>query len=281
MVPELPEVETIVCELRAQCLGRSITSAELLRGDMLKRTADTFDSFAAFFMGRFFQGIDRTGKFITFHLDNGNKLIAHLGMTGKFISAKNGDPDPAHLCSRYRFADGGWLGHVDIRRFGRLELYRSDEEIESLKGLGIDPLSSQFEADSLLKFVHSPGGNKRRTRAVHTLLMDQSLIAGIGNIYASEALYLAGIRPSRHGGKLTKRDRERLAEAVVQVLRASIRACGTTISDYRRVDDKPGSFKEMLAVYGRPGEPCQACGSEIKKVKIGGRSAFYCGKCQR
>jgi formamidopyrimidine-DNA glycosylase len=280
-MPELPEVETVVRELRAQVLNYRITHAELLRADLLKNLGCDATDFAAFFAGGTFISVERQGKYLLFTLDHGSRLLAHLGMTGKFIVAGEKDPPPKWLCSQYHFKGGLRLDHVDVRRFGRLEIHPKGADIPVLKRLGIDPLSKAFNAKALPTLVLSRAGNKRRTRAIHTLLLDQSLIAGVGNIYAAEALFRAGIRPTRQAGKITKAELERLAKSIQTVLKEAVKAGGTTISDYRRVDDKPGGFRIRLRVYSREGELCRICGKTVKRVVLGGRSAYYCPLCQK
>ncbi len=277
-MPELPEVETIVRQLRNYAIGRRIDKAELLRESMLKRSTLPFDDF---FRNCSFAKIDRRGKYIIFSLDNGSRLLAHLGMTGKFVVSENENTADKHLCSRYIFDDGGCLDHIDIRRFGRLETYRENESIPVLERLGIEPLSDDFDASSLKAVISTRNGKTVRTRAIHTLLMDQRLIAGVGNIYASEALFRAGIRPVRKASRVKKKELPLLAESLKKVMEESLEEGGTTVSDYRRVDDKPGNFKEFLRVYGRAGEPCRKCGTEIKRIRLNGRSAFFCPECQR
>ena len=280
-MPELPEVETVVRELRVQVLHRRIIRAKLLKLDMLKNSSRGARGFARFFPGRFFQAVERFGKFILFTLDDERKLLAHLGMTGKFTTAREGDPQPRWLCSQYHFEEGLRLDHVDVRRLGRLEIYPPGLNVPVLQRLGIDPFSPDFGPDTLRILIKNRSGTKRRTRAIHTLLLDQSLIAGVGNIYAAEALFRAGVRPSRQAGKLTIANIEVLAAALKNVMQEALKAGGTTISDYRRVDDKKGGFLLMLKVYGREGEPCRACDQPIRSLKLGGRTAYYCARCQK
>ncbi|MBU0519648.1 bifunctional DNA-formamidopyrimidine glycosylase/DNA-(apurinic or apyrimidinic site) lyase [bacterium] len=279
-MPELPEVETIVRELRGRILGVQITEARLLKQDMLKHPAERKLDFGQFLISKRFTSIERRGKFMIFALDDGAKVIGHLGMTGKFVSASDGMPDPNHLCSQYSFSDGSRLDHIDVRRFGRLELYQPDEPMTRLDHIGIDPLDPGFSAEAVKSLVFSRQGNRRK-RAIHTVLMDQSLISGVGNIYAAEALFRAGIKPDRFAGRLTKAEQVRLAAALRQVMLDSLKEGGTTVSDYRRIDDKPGNFKNLLNVYERAGKPCRLCGTEIKRIRLGGRSAYYCGTCQK
>lgn len=162
-----------------------------------------------------------------------------------------------------------------------MELYEAGQAIELLERLGVDPLSPGFGKDSLKALVYRRNGRSRRNRAIHTLLLDQNLISGVGNIYASEALFRAGIRPQRSAARITTAEREKLAESLPDVLSEALWAGGTTVSNYRRVDDKPGEFHLLLRVYGRESEPCRRCGTAIKRSVLGGRSAYYCSKCQR
>lgn len=278
-MPELPEVETIVRGLQERIQGKKIQRAELFRKDILKDPKIRTVDFSAFFVGRRFRSIERVGKFILFHLDNGNRLLAHLGMTGKFVLSENHLPDPAHLCSRYHFEGGHRLDHMDIRRFGKLYLVPKNRKIRQLLNLGIDPLSAEFSGHYI--YSRLLGKNKKpKTQPIHSLLLNQKIIAGIGNIYASEALFRARIRPDKPSGTLTKKDCQRLRDAIREVLECAISSGGTSISDYRRVDDKPGTFQELLNVYGRLHESCHNCGFTIERIRIGGRSAFFCPQCQ-
>ncbi|RJP75542.1 MAG: bifunctional DNA-formamidopyrimidine glycosylase/DNA-(apurinic or apyrimidinic site) lyase [Candidatus Zixiibacteriota bacterium] len=280
-MPELPEVETVVRELRPRILDIPLISAELLRPDLLKASPVGAESFADFFRGRRFISLERRGKFLIFTLDDGRRLLAHLGMTGAFAVACEGDSQPAHLCSVYHFTGGLRLDHVDARRLGRLALYPPGADIPVLRLLGAEPLDPGFGPDTLLALVRSRGGAARRVRAIHPLLLDQSLIAGVGNIYASEALFRAGIRPQRRASRVGPASLRRLAPAIQEVLREAIRASGTTFDDYRRVDGRPGEFALQLNVYGREGQPCRVCGTPVKRIVLGGRSAFYCPRCQK
>lgn len=279
-MPELPEVETIVRELRQRVLNRRMKGAVLLRPSMSKSSGGAAE-FDEMFKGRSFISVERRGKFILIGLDDGKRLLFHLGMTGKFIVSDGHQAEVNHLCSQYLFAERGRLDHVDVRRFGRLEVYRAGQEIPTLEKLGMDPLSPQFGPDALKKLVFSKNGRAARRRAVHPLLLDQTLISGVGNIYASEALFRARIRPDRQGGTLKSRDLTHLAIELKNVLAEALQRGGTTVSDYRRIDDKPGEFRSLLKVYGRQGEPCLQCKTAIRRLRLNGRSAFFCPKCQR
>ncbi|MFH1862922.1 MAG: bifunctional DNA-formamidopyrimidine glycosylase/DNA-(apurinic or apyrimidinic site) lyase [bacterium] len=280
-MPELPEVETIVRELNQQILRLKITEAILIRADMLKRTGADQRSLAAALDGCAFDYVERFGKYLLFHLDSGGKMLAHLGMTGKFVYCRADHPLDKHLCSQVFFANGWRLDHIDVRRFGRLELYDQGEEIPTLTQLGVDPLSSSFNGKALKPLIYARNGKKRRQRAIHTLLLDQSLLAGVGNIYASEALFLAGIQPEKSAARLKTADLKRLAAGLREILQSALEYGGTTVSDFRRVDDKPGNFRDRLYVYDRTGEACRRCQTPIQRVRVGGRSVFFCPKCQK
>ena len=280
-MPELPEVETVVRELRSRVSSRRIVMARLLKPDMLKTDDRSASEFADFFQRRRFHSIERRGKFIVFLLDNGTRLLAHLGMTGKFVQCDAKQPEPKHLCSQYLFEDGSRLDHVDVRRFGRLELHAEGAAIPTLDKLGIDPLSPNFHPNCLESLVYTKKNRTPRTRAIHTLLLDQSLISGVGNIYASEALFRAGIRPDKPAGQIKPRHCRSLAEELRSVMEDALGLGGTTINDYRRVDDKPGDFLSLLQVYDRTDQPCRVCGTGIQRFRLNGRSVFFCPKCQR
>ncbi len=279
-MPELPEVETIVRELRAVILQRTIRRARLLRADLWATPPHSAAAFNRQFAGKRFTQINRRGKYLIFVLNDGQRLVGHLGMTGKFLVSRAADKAPDHLCSQYLFTDGLRLDHVDVRRFGSLGIYPPDAPIPAVKALGPEPLERNFNGATLRPLLYSRNGSRRK-RAIHTLLLDQKLIAGVGNIYASEALFRSGIRPQKSAQKLRLADLPRLATCIKEVLRQSLKLGGTTISDYRRVDDKPGKFRALLQVYDRKGEPCRQCGALIRRVRLGGRSAFYCPKCQK
>lgn len=280
-MPELPEVETIVQELRRKILKRQIKKARLLRADMLRNSPLRPADFPVFFRHRSFASVVRRGKFILFRLDDGNRLMAHLGMTGKFVLSTRNKEQPTHVCSQYFFEDGGRLDHVDVRRLGRLELHRAGGTIPVLRRLGIDPLSRAFNGNSLRMVQFARDGCTPRKRAIHTLLLNQSLISGVGNIYAAEALFRAGIRPDKIAGQIKVEGYHHLADCLREVLRDALEFWGTTINDYRRADDEPGSFQVKLQVYNREGEPCRRCGITIQRLRLGGRSVYFCPECQK
>jgi len=263
-VPELPEVETITRALAPRLRGRRILSVEfrcrrVLHGDP--------DETAAALAGRKVQAVRRHGKFIEIALDGGRSFVVHLGMTGKLLL--NG------VAGRHTHAiftlDRGILLYDDSRQFGRLEL--SDGLPARVRKLGPEPLEVSFdEFAGLLQ--------TRKTR-IKSLLLNQRFLRGIGNIYADEALYRAGIHPLAVAARL-RRDRvKRLYDSIRKVLRAAIAAGGSSISDYVDVDGRQGSFQVRHNVYQRTGDPCPRCGAAIRRILVAQRGTHFCPRCQK
>lgn len=269
-MPELPEVETIAHQLREYVRGAVINHVELYREDYLRGQAK--EDFIKGVEGRSLKNIFRRGKFLIFHLDDGF-ILAHLGMTGKFIAADPRSQPPKHTIARFSMQSTGLL-LVDPRRFGRLNYYQEDEIPPTLQNLGIEPLSPEFTPEYLYERF------KSRLRPVKELLLDQNIIAGLGNIYVNEILFRAGVHPSIKGGDVSAQKLYQIAEYTKIVLNEAIENNGTTISDYRNVDDKSGGFQDFLQVYGKAGEKCPKCGSTIERMVSGGRSSFFCPECQ-
>jgi DNA-formamidopyrimidine glycosylase len=271
-MPELPEVETVVCELRPHLVGRRILDA----GVLWPRTLATPDltSFVERLRGREITGLGRRGKYLLFELDSGESLIIHLRMTGRLEIAADDSPlrAGAHVRAWFNLTDGECLVFSDPRKFGRIWLAHESGEV--LGGLGPEPLDWAFDARRLAGRI---GG--RRT-AVKALLLDQSVVAGIGNIYADEALHLAGIHPLRPGASLTDDEINRLHEAIRQVLREAISQQGTTLRDYRPPYGQEGAYRNSLRVYQQTGRPCPRCGTPIERIRVTQRSTHYCPRCQ-
>lgn len=272
-MPELPEAETIVRGLEARLVGRTIVETEVVHADVLREPPEAF---AARVSRRRIEGVGRRGKNVVVRLD-GAVLVVNLGMTGRLVPVPpRADPpaDATHPAVRFAFPDGGILIYDDTRRFGALECLEPDEWTERSARLGPEPLDPSYTAEDLrlgLSASRSP---------IRSWLLDQRRIAGVGNIYANEALHRAGIHPRRPARSLDVAEAVRLHQAVREVLRAAIRAGGTTIRDFRDADGAPGAFVRELSVYGRSGEPCPRCGEPVERVVFGNRSAFYCPVCQ-
>jgi formamidopyrimidine-DNA glycosylase len=274
-VPELPEAETIARDLRGRVVGRKVTHVRVAKRDILAPglTARRLD---AALRGHAIREVGRRGKNVVLRFDDGRVLLVNLGMTGRLVFS--GAPragELRHGAARLELDDGHAILYDDVRRFGRFELIPAEEWPERDRKLGIEPLSDELTPERLHALM-------RGSRvAIRNWLLDQSKLAGVGNIYANEALFRAGIRPTRRAGSLTRREAAALRDALRAVLTEAIAARGTTVSDYRDGTGESGGFGPHLRVYGREGEPCRVCGTPIKRVTIGGRSAFYCPRCQR
>jgi len=273
-VPELPEAETIVRGLRATIVGERIVRAEVLRPDLLREPKR---SFTPKLRGRTVTSIDRRAKNVLIRLDADRLIAVNLGMTGRllpFSAPPRGASRPGHPGVRFRFASGGVLVFDDTRRFGTVECVTTSEwEVRSNR-MGPEPLDDDFTAEELHQ---SLAGSRSPIRS---WLLDQKRIAGVGNIYAAEALFLAGIHPRRPARSIRADGAIALYASIRTVLSEAIRAGGTTIRDYRTATGEEGQYAPRLHVYGRDGEPCGSCGADVQKIVFGNRSAFFCPVCQ-
>jgi len=263
-VPELPEVETVVRSL-APLVGRRIVSAEFSCRRVL-RGGDP-RALAARIRGRVIAGVRRHGKFILMSLDGGAYLVVHLGMTGRLLLGG--------LAGKHTHAvltlDRGELLYDDSRQFGCIQF--SEDIPERVAKLGPEPLEVPFE-----EFA---GALKRRKTRMKALLLNQSFLRGLGNIYADEVLFRAGIHPLAVAARLRSDRARRLYEAIVAVLTEAIAAGGSSISDYVDAQGRKGFFQFSHRVYQRTGEPCVTCGTPIRRVLVAQRSSHFCPKCQK
>lgn len=270
-MPELPEVETIVRDLGRMMVPSTILSADVRRPDLIVGDPDEF---AAHLKNREVGDISRRAKNIVFDLKTGF-LVVNLGMTGRLMVRDRSEPDDQYTGVLFPLSDGRKLVYRDVRRFGSLQVYSPAEWSERADGLGIEPLSDEFTAGYLHQL-------SRKSRvAIKTWLMDQRRVVGVGNIYASEALFRAGISPRKAAGRITRAEAARLVDSIRGVLTEAIEFRGTTFLDYRDASGESGRFVDRLAVYGRDGEPCRVCEKPIRRIVQGGRSTFYCTACQR
>jgi formamidopyrimidine-DNA glycosylase len=273
-VPELPEAETIVRGLRPTIVGRRVQRTEVVHADVLRQPARRF---ADRVRGRTVVAVERRGKNVILRLDEGRVVAVNLGMTGRLLPVAAGEREAAgwsHPAVRFRFHGGGALVFDDTRRFGTVECLATDEWLERSARLGPEPLDSNFTPAGLhaaLAVSRSP---------VRSWLLDQRKIAGVGNIYANEALHLARIHPERQARLVDLERATALHRGIRSVLQAAIDAGGTTIRDYRTAEGAPGRYARRLLVYGRDREACGQCGTAIRRIVFGGRSAFYCPSCQ-
>lgn len=287
-MPELPEVETIRRVLEGKLTGRHILAAEVRPpGPGRTRLGRSLDTAACglerHLRGRRFTGVRRRAKYLLLDLDRG-RLLVHLGMTGQLFAARPGER-PAHgfptLPDQHThlildLSGGSRLYYRDIRKFGHLRWCEDRSgEVRALGVLGPEPLEGTFTPAVLA------GGLKGRTASIKALLLDQKLVAGLGNIYVDEALFRAGIAPQTRGGRLTPARVARLHAAIRRVLTEAIRHRGTTLSDYFDPESRRGGFQERLRAYGRAGEPCPVCGAPIARAVVAQRGTHWCRKCQR
>jgi formamidopyrimidine-DNA glycosylase len=275
-MPELPEVETVVRQLQNSLVGRRILGVEV-RNDDLRRPVPA-EKLAAAVAGETVSAVHRRGKYILVHLSGPYAVLIHLGMTGSLRLRPSQDPLAKHEHVVFSMDRQQDLRFDDPRRFGLLEPFLAtgpDRLPNELAGMGPEPFSDGFDAP----YLHARA--RRCRQSVKVFLLDQSVVAGIGNIYASELLFRAGVRPGKAAARLTRPEWERVVAQTRAVLRDAIAAGGTTISDYEDLDGSAGGFDRQLRVYGRSGEPCLACGTTLRQQTHGGRSTFYCPRCQR
>jgi len=263
-MPELPEVETVRRALQSWLPGRVVADAEAHPSTKFLPALEV--------VGSRFGSVGRRGKFLLIGLDGRRELIVHLGMTGVLRPThETGDVDP-YVRARWRFEDGGGLELRDVRRFGRIEVVTAGDYTGTLASMGPEPFDASFTPASL----HAALARSRRP--IKTQLLSQRPVAGVGNIYADEALWSAGIHPART--TLSRPRAERLAHALREVLQDGIDHGGTTLRDYRSVDGSEGGHQHHLACYGRAGLPCDRCGSILRRMVLDGRSTTYCASCQ-
>jgi len=274
-VPELPEAETIVRGLRRTVVGRTIASSRVVHADVLRQPEPTFRRQVR---GRRIDAVERRGKNVLHVFDDGSVLAVNLGMTGRllpFRSFPRGATHPTHPAVVLRFEDRSVLVFDDVRRFGTFEVLSAEEWARRSARMGPEPL------DPTLRPSRLHGSLAASRSPIRSWLLDQRRIAGVGNIYAAEALYLAGIHPQRPANQITRAESTRLLRSLRTVLSAAIHHGGTTIRDYRDADGGSGAFARELQVYGRDGEPCRRCGATVRRVVFSNRSAFFCPACQR
>jgi len=269
-MPELPEIETIAVGLAPRLAGRQVRRV-LVHEPRLR--VPLAAGFAGGLEGRCLGDVRRVGKSLVAALDDGRRWVVHLGMTGRFTLRAAAMPRRPHDHVVVLLDGDEALVFNDVRRFGRMAVVESAALADEV-GHGVDPLAPAFTAAFLF------ATSRARRLTVKSLLMDQRLIAGLGNIYANEALFHAGVRPRRRAGRLSRRDSERIVAATRRVLAAAIACGGSSISDYRDAFERSGTYQEHHHVYDRTGEPCRRCRTPIRGCVIAGRSSFYCPSCQ-
>lgn len=274
-MPELPEVETVRRQLQKEIVGRRIRAVEVRFAGRLNVPAGKF---AAELTGARFKNVSRRAKMIVIGVSGGHTLLVHLKMTGLFRLVPKGERPGKHDHVLFRLNGPHDLFFNDFRKFGFLKLYSDEDARAALvrEGYGPEPLAPGFDAAKLGACL------ARRPRGkIKQVLMDQRCVAGIGNIYADESLFVARLAPTRTAASLKKEEVKRLRDAVVMNLKAAVRRRGTSAENFFDIYGRMGTNVRYLNVYGRGGEPCPRCGTPLKKVKLAGRGTVYCGKCQR
>jgi formamidopyrimidine-DNA glycosylase len=299
-MPELPEVETVRSSLQRELSGKKIKQVTVTNGKLTKRHASVKE-YRALLEGHTIKSVGRLGKNLVIGLDSGNHLVIHLGMSGQLLRAKGTkDPKPKHTHVVIVFATGGELRFVDPRMFGELYVSIAPAEgtkvevspyarlaiggdgiamrmrVPELADLGIDPVEDVIGWDRFAAVLRD------RTTPLKALLTDQHVICGIGNIYADEILYAAGLKYDRPSGSLSTIEVRRLHRSIGEVLAEAIKHGGSTLKDEQFVDPdgKPGGYQAFHHVYGREGEPCHRCRSPIRKLTVRGRATYFCEHCQ-
>src|SRR5437588_12658894 len=278
---ELPEVEVMRRDMEKDVVGRRVKSTEVrpTKNAMraIRRHGKRKD-FTSRLDGRKVAKAERKGKYILLHLDSGEVLVVHFGMSGQFVRANKRTPLPPHTHVVITFQQGGDLRFVDPRTFGEVFVTAADEigKVKELQHIAIDPLEDTFTWQSFGDLL------AQRAAKLKALLMDQKFVSGLGNIYSDEVLFAAGLRYDRMSDTLSSQEVRRLYRAMREVVQDAIRFRGTTLSDEAYVDvfGKPGEFQAELKVYGRLGIACRRCRTPIASVKLNGRSRYYCPQCQ-
>ena len=275
-MPELPEVETVRRQLARVLTGRTIRRVRV--HDALLVAPESPNRFRRAVEGRTVDDVSRRGKYLRLELDSGDTLAMHLRMTGRLHHAPDGNaPVDKHRRARFELDDGATLDFSDTRRFGRVWIVSADHPDPDgywNARLGVEPLERAFTAERLGGLLAG------RTAPVKAAILDQRLIAGVGNIYADEALFQAGIHPTRPAGSLDGAEIVALRDAIRDRLRAGIRGGGASIDRYRDTIGKPGAMQDMLRVHRHEGDPCPVCGATVQKTRVAQRGTYLCPECQ-
>jgi formamidopyrimidine-DNA glycosylase len=271
-MPELPEVETTRRGLEPHVLGGRICDV-VVRNASLRWPVPR--DLRRRLKGQEITAIRRRGKYLLFDCPKGH-LLVHLGMSGKLSYLPEASPPRLHDHVDVRFEGRGTMRYTDPRRFGAMLWLESPAEAHALlKGLGLEPLDPGFNGEALRERARG------RSVSIKQFLMNGRIVTGVGNIYASEALFEAGVRPTRRTGSVSAERWERVARAVRSTLDRAIVAGGTTLRDFASADGRPGYFQQEFAVYGREGQPCLRCRTPIRMIRQGQRATYYCPRCQR
>lgn len=274
-MPELPEVETVRRNLTGLIIDKEIAE---IGTDWEKILNGGLQMFRDALIGERFVAVDRRGKYLLLRLSNNWTIVSHLRMEGKFALMADKDAEHARFTHVwFTFSDGSELRYFDSRKFGRMTLVQTGTEMQTagLKTIGPEPTPEDFKvADFAAKLA-------RHKKAIKTVILDQSTVAGVGNIYADETLWLSKIHPERPAASLTLAEATVLHDKIIEELTTATQLGGTTVHSFVNAIGKEGGFQNRLNVYGRTGEPCSRCQTPIEKIKVGGRGTHFCPHCQR
>lgn len=274
-MPELPEVETIRQQLKKQILGRKITKIEILEPRAINVSQSRFKKGIT---GAKIIDILRRAKLLIFKLSNGNYFVVHLKLTGRLLFVKEKTSTTRYTRIIFYLSEGHKLFFDDLRKFGYIKFFDKEGLQKFLKKekFGIDPLDRKFTSDIFSKLLA-----KRSRSKIKPLLMDQSFLAGVGNVYAQEACFYAKIAPTRTAGSLSPKEIKDLHNGLRKVLISAIKKKGASVDTYVDIYGRQGGFVPHLQVYGRKGKSCYRCNGKIKSIKLGGRGTYFCPKCQK
>ncbi len=272
-MPEMPEVETVRRTLTPLAVGKTIKRVDVWYDKVI---VGDVKSFQQQLKGKTIEKIDRYGKYLLFRLGD-LTIVSHLRMEGKYRLITADAPREKHEHLQFIFTDGSALRYDDVRKFGRLQLVETGTEriVTGIKHLGPEALSPEFTEDYFAKAL------KNKTKKIKNLLLDQTVVAGLGNIYVDEVLWQAKINPVAESKDLTKQQVQDLYEAINSTIKEAIKLGGTTVHSFLNAEGQAGGYQDRLEVYGRAGEDCLRCGRKLVKIKVNGRGTTYCPNCQR
>lgn len=274
-MPELPEVETVRQTLRQLVLNKKITDVTVLWDNIIKLPLES-EAFRQELIGQTVQEINRKGKFLILEFDD-ISMVSHLRMEGKYGVYPAAEPMKKHTHVIFQLDDGTELRYNDVRKFGTMHIFKKGEEINQkpLSLLGPDPFDDSFTADYFYNRL------QKTQRTIKAVLLDQSIVAGLGNIYVDETLFRAGVHPERKSNLLSRKQVEKVRQAAIETIEEAIQQGGTTIRSYVNSQGQIGMFQQRLFVYGKEEEPCKNCGTPIEKIKVSNRGTHYCRNCQQ
>lgn len=272
-MPELPEVESVRKGLENTVLSKTIKKTDIYWNNIIE--SPNPDQFKKLISGQMIHAIDRRGKFLLFELTD-YVLISHLRMEGKYFYKHPSEELEKHTHVVFHFSDDTELRYNDVRKFGKMSLVPKEEasQHKSLVNLGPEPTEEALDETKMAAYLET------KSRAIKMILLDQTFVAGVGNIYADEILYRAKINPKRPGNTLTKAEITSLRRAIIDILSKSIEYGGSTIRTYHNMLGDDGTYQQFHQVYGKTGEPCPVCGEPIVKIQLQGRGTHYCPHCQ-